>query len=241
MTPRAAAWIVGVMLVGVAAGTAGAQDPVTPPPDDEDAALVRRRGTTMTPRVSALVGVQSFSAAESFDAILGTSSGIVYGGGAGVLIGRHVFVDVQVSRFRADGSRVFISEQGERFDLGIPTTVTVTPIDISAGWRFAGAPRRGPSGRPHFRLVPYAGAGVGIQRYAETSEFAESSDDVHESHGSYHVIGGVELPFTTHVGAQVDAVYRWVPDAIGASGVSDHFDESDLGGAQIRFRIAYTF
>ena len=138
------------------------------------------------------------------------------------------FVDVQVSRFRADGSRVFISEQGERFDLGIPTTVTVTPIDISAGWRFAGAPRRGPNG-------------VGSQRYAETSEFAESRDDVHESHGSYHVIGGVELPFTTHVGAQVDAVYRWVPDAIGTSGVSDHFDESDLGGAQIRFRIAYTF
>ncbi len=241
MTPRAAAWIVGVMLVGVAAGTAGAQDPVTPPPGDEDPALVRRRGTTITPRVSGLAGVQTFSAAESFDAILGTSSGIVYGGSAGVLIGRHVFVDVQVSRFRADGSRVFISEQGERFDLGIPTTVTVTPIDISAGWRFAGAPRRGPNGRPRFRLVPYAGAGVGIQRYAETSEFAESRDDVHESHGSYHVIGGVELPFTTHVGAQVDAVYRWVPDAIGTSGVSDHFDESDLGGAQIRFRIAYTF
>ena len=101
MTPRAAAWIVGVMLVGVAAGPAGAQDPVTPPPGDEDAALVRRRGTTITPRVSGLAGVQTFSAAESFDAILGTSSGIVYGGSAGVLIGRHVFVDVQVSRFRA--------------------------------------------------------------------------------------------------------------------------------------------
>ena len=130
MTPRAAAWIVGVMLVGVAAGTAGAQDPVTPPPGDEDAALVRRRGTTITPRVSGLAGVQTFSAAESFDAILGTSSGIVYGGSAGVLIGRHVFVDVQVSRFRADGSRVFISEQGERFDLGfwqVPPGIDVAP------------------------------------------------------------------------------------------------------------------
>jgi opacity protein-like surface antigen len=264
MTPRAASRLVALVLVALGAGPVRAQDPAPPPPTDQewpreprpapedpsaddpqpgddDAPAPRRRGTTISPRLFGLVGFQSFTASESFDAVLGTSSGIAYGGGAGVLIGRHVFVDVLVSRFRADGSRVFISEQGERFDLDIPTTVTVTPVDISAGWRFAGAPRLGVTGMPRFRLVPYAGAGVGIQRYAETSDFAESSDDVDESHGSFHVLGGVELPFTPHLGAQVDVLYRWVPDGIGSAGVSDYFDETDLGGAQVRFRLAYTF
>lgn len=265
MTPRSAGWRVGFLVLALGACPVLAQEPVPavpaeqerpdeprPAPEerpaddaepiDQDAPAPRRRGgIAITPRVSGLVGFQSFTATESFDAVLGTSSGAVYGGSAGVLIGRNVFVDVQVTRWRAEGSRVFISAQGEQFDLDIPTTVTVTPIDISAGWRFAGEPRLGASGTPRFRVVPFAGAGVGIQRYKETSEFADSQDDVDESHGSYHVLAGVELPFTSHVGAQVDVLYRWVPDAIGSSGVSDYFDETDLGGAQIRFKVAYTF
>jgi opacity protein-like surface antigen len=265
MTPRSAGSLVALLVLALGAWPVRAQEPAPPSPpaeqerpddprpapeerpaddsqpDDRDAPARRGHGTTITPRVTGLVGIQSFTATESFDAILGTSSGVVYGGSAGVLIGRNIFVDVQVTRWRAEGSRVFISEQGERFDLDIPTTVTVTPIDVSAGWRFAGEPRLGASGKPRFRLVPFAGAGVGVQRYRETSEFADSQDDVDESHGSYHVLGGVELPFTPHLGAQVDVLYRWVPDGIGSSGVSDYFDETDLGGAQIRFRVAYTF
>ncbi|HTV00531.1 MAG TPA: outer membrane beta-barrel protein, partial [Luteitalea sp.] len=201
----------------------------------------QKRQSLVRFRVSGLVGFQSFTAKDSFDAVLGSSSGPIFGGGAGLLIGRHAFVDVQVSRFSADGSRVFITDDGTVFDLEIPTTVTVMPIDISAGWRFTGTPRPGRDGKPRLRPVPYAGGGIGVQIYRETSEFADAGDDVDESKGSYHVMGGIELPFTRRLGANVDVLYRWVPDAIGSTGVSSYFDESDLGGAQVRFRISYTF
>ncbi len=187
------------------------------------------------------MGFQSFTAADSFSAVLNSSSGTMFGAGGGLLLGRNVFVDVSLSRFSADGSRVFVTDDGEVIDLGIPTQVTVTPIDVSIGWRFAGTPRLSPSGKPRFRVVPFAGGGFGLQQYQETAEFAESGDDVSESHGSYHVLGGVELPFSRFVGAAADVVYRWVPDGIGAGGASAYYDETDLGGAQVRIRIVVTF
>ncbi len=201
----------------------------------------RTRGSAITARLSGLAGFQSFSATDSFKAVLDSSSGPVFGGGAGLLFGRNLFLDVMVSRFSADGSRVFVTEGGEVFDLGIDTTVTVLPVDVSIGWRFAGRPRLGASGRPVFRPVPFAGGGFGFQRYRETAEFADAGDDVDETHGSYHALGGLEVPFNSHLGITTDVLYRWVPDAIGQGGVSAVYDDTDLGGLQVRFRITYTF
>ncbi|BCS34488.1 hypothetical protein TBR22_A37150 [Luteitalea sp. TBR-22] len=192
-------------------------------------------------RVFGLVGFQSFTAADSFAAVLDTSSGPVFGGGGGMLLGRNLFVDVSVSRFSADGTRVFVTDSGEVLDLGIATQVTVTPMDVSIGWRFAGAPKPGPTGKPRFRPVPFAGGGFGLQNYEETSEFASSGDDTSDSHGSYHVLGGMELPFSRRLGVSADVIYRWVPDAIGSGGVSAYYKETDLGGAQVRVRVLFTF
>lgn len=256
------------LLTIVAVGRAEAQDPpapaptVEPPPtvdparpadrpratDDaaDDAPPERdtppaRRGPFARARVFGLVGFQSFTAADSFSAVLDTSSGLVVGGGGGLLFGRNLFVDVSVARFSADGSRVFIADGGEVVDLGIATQVAVTPIDVSIGWRFTGRPRPGPTGKPRFRPVPFGGGGFGFQQYEETADFASASDDVSESHGSYHVIGGVELPFTRRIAASADVLYRWVPDALGSGGVSAFYDETDLGGAQVRLRVVFTF
>ena len=227
-----------------------ADQPPPPQPPDEPAAPadedpvdepVRKPGLAIRGRVFGLAGFQSFTATDSFSAVLDSSSGGVFGGGGGLLLGRNLFVDVSVSRFSADGTRVFIADGGEVIDLGVPTQVTVTPIDISIGWRFAGAPRLGPNGKPRWRPVPFAGGGFGFQQYEETGDFAESGEDVSESHGSYHVLGGVELPFGRHLGAAADVLYRWVPDGLGTSGVSAYYDENDLGGAQVRVRVIFTF
>jgi hypothetical protein len=207
-------------------------------PEDEPA---RKPGLAIRGRVFGLAGFQSFTATDSFSAVLDSSSGPVFGGGGGLLLGRNVFVDVSVSRFSADGTRVFIADGGEVIDLGIPTQVTVTPIDVSIGWRFAGTPRVGPSGKPGWRPVPFAGGGFGFQQYEETGDFASSGEDVSESHGSYHVLGGIELPFGRHLAASADVLYRWVPDGLGESGVSAYYDEKDLGGAQIRVRVMFAF
>ena len=220
------------------------EDPVTTddaaqPPDDAPPAPPRR--VSVRPRLFGLFGFQSFTASDSFSAVLGSSSGGVYGGGGGLLLGRNLFVDVSISRFAADGTRVFVADGGEIVDLGIATEVTVMPIDVSIGWRMEGQPSLTPSGKPRFRLVPFAGGGFGFQQYKETSEFSDGEDDVDESHGSYHVLGGIELPFSPHFGAIADVMYRWVPDAIGTGGVSAHFDETDLGGPQVRVRVVFTF
>ncbi len=197
-------------------------------------------------RLSGHAGVTSFTASDSFETILGSSSGAVYGGGAGVLIGRWIFVDVQVSRFSAEGERVFVTDSLEVFPLGIPTTVTTTPVDVSVGWRFApGPPRPGAPAagarRPGFRPVPFVGGGVGVLQYEEVADFAEAGDNVSESHSSYHVLGGVELPVTSRFGASVDVLHRWVPDALGEGGVSAAYGDTDLGGFTFRVRATVTF
>lgn len=215
--------------------------PVEAQPVDDDEPPTRRRGLHLRPRLFGLAGVQSFTASETFKAVLDTSSGPVFGAGGGLLLGRNLFVDVSVSRFAASGSRVFITSGGEVIDLGIDTDVTVTPIDVSIGWRFAGTPRLDARGRPRFRAVPFVGAGFGVQQYEEVSEFSEPGDDVGHSKGSYHVLGGVELPFGRRLGIAADALYRLVPDAIGAGGVSAYYDENDLGGVQVRLRVMFTF
>ncbi|MCC6162008.1 MAG: hypothetical protein IT182_01520 [Acidobacteria bacterium] len=208
---------------------------------DEAVAPAPKREPSFRPRVFALFGTQSFTAADSLSAVLGKSSGPTFGGGAGVLLGRHLFVDVSVSQFEADGSRVFLTASGERFDLGIPVTVTARPIDVSIGWRFTTRPKVGSTGRTPWRPVPFAGGGFGVLQYEETSEFADGSENVSDSFGSYHVLGGVELPFGRHISATADVLYRWVPDAIGSAGVSAHYGETDLGGAQVRVKVAFVF
>ena len=172
--------------------------------------------------------------------MLGSSSGVVFGGGGGLLLGRNLFVDVSVSRFAADGTRVFVTDGGEIIDLGVATEVTVMPIDVSIGWRVQGRPALTP-GKPRLRPVPFFGGGFGFQQYRETSDFASGDDDVDETKGSYHLLGGIELPFSPHLGAVADVMYRWVPDAIGAGGVSKFYDETDLGGAQVRVRVVFSF
>jgi hypothetical protein len=175
------------------------------------------------------LGSTSFTASESFETILGASSGMVFGGGAEVVLPQHVFVGVRASRFHAAGHRVFLSE-GERFDLGIATTVTVRPLEITGGYRFATA---------RARVVPYAGGGIGWHRYQETSDFATESEAVDETARGYHVLGGAEVRIRPWIGAAGEAQWTSVPDALGRNrtGVSSTFGETILGGATLRAKI----
>ena len=90
-----------------------------------------------------------FTAADSFKAILDTSGGFFYGGGAQVYFGP-IYVDVGVSRFEKTGERAFVFE-GDVFRVGIPDRITMTPLVVTAGYRFPA----------QARSVPYLGGGVG--------------------------------------------------------------------------------
>ena len=174
------------------------------------------------------VGSRTFTAAESFETILGSATGVVFGGGIEEVLPNGIFANVRASRFRKTGERVFLFE-GERFPLGIPATVTVTPVEITAGYRFA----RGQ------RVVPYAGGGVGWHRYEEGSDFADEDENVDEWFTGYHVLGGAEVRLLRWLGAAGELQWATVPDALGkeATGVASQFDETDLGGVTFRLKV----
>jgi hypothetical protein len=177
-----------------------------------------------------LVGGTTFAASESFEAVLGSAGGFVFGGGAEVgLPAGGLYVGVGAWRFSADGERVFISDR-DVFPLGIPVTVEITPIEITGGWRFRGISPR---------FVPYAGGGWSSVAYKESSSFAAAGEDVDDRFTGYHLLGGVDVRLTPLIGVAGELAWSSVPDGLGAPGsVSDHYDERDLGGISYRVKIS---
>jgi opacity protein-like surface antigen len=173
-------------------------------------------------------GATTFAAQESFNAVLGSRTGPVFGGGVEAVLPQRIFVHVRASRFHETGQRVFLVD-GEQFGLGIPTTITLTPVELTGGYRL-------PFGN---RLVPYAGAGVGWHRFRETSQFALPSEDVEDRFTGYHLLGGVEVRLARWMATAGELQWATVPDAIGGdpNSVSHEFGESDLGGTTFRFKI----
>ena len=174
------------------------------------------------------VGGFSFRAAESFEAVLGSRSGRSFGGGGEIVLPQGIFAGVRASRFQKSGERVFVFEN-ETFGLGIPTTIRVTPIEITGGYRF------GSTGR----IVPYVGGGVGWHRYEETSDFATDEENVDETNTGYHLLGGAEVRLARWLGVGGEVQWTTVPDALGQdpNGVSAAFGETNLGGAAFRVKF----
>ena len=177
----------------------------------------------------ALVGLMNFTAADTFDAGLGSPYGSIFGGGVrmGLPVGG-LFVDVGAWQFRDSGQRVFVFN-GREFPLDEALHVTITPLEVSGGWQFRF--RRAPQFRP------YVAGGFTAYRYKETSEFAAASENVEEWFNGYQVAGGVEFPVQQWIGVAWEGTWSRVPDAIGEGGLSAAFNETDLGGASFRFKI----
>jgi len=175
------------------------------------------------------VGAMRFSASDAFEAVLGSPVGVVCGGGGGVVLPQQIFIDVRASRFKKDGQRVVVNE-GEVFPLGITNTVTITPLEVSAGYRF---------GRPADTVHPYAGGGISWYHYQETDEFAMSGDSVDETYNGFHLLGGAEWRVSKWLGIAGEAAWARVPNALGQNPgtVGAAFDETDLGGVTFRARV----
>jgi len=175
------------------------------------------------------VGGTRFAAGQSFDAVLGSHSGFEFGGGVETVLPSGIFVNLRASRFQKDGTRVFVLND-EVFDLGIPTTVRVTPVQVTGGYRFKVGRRQ---------IVPYLGGGVGWFRYSETSDFADAGEDVSDTFTGYHLLGGAEWRMSRAVGISGEAEWSTVPNALGQtpSGASAAFDETDLGGVTFRIKV----
>jgi hypothetical protein len=171
-------------------------------------------------------------ARDSFDAVGITEKPFLVGGGGEVTnLVRGLFVRGTVERWSATGERAFLPADGPRLGLGIPLTVKMTPIDISAGWRFARL------GRGVDAVTPYVGGGAGVLRYEESDPFAEASEKVDEQFTTYHVLAGAELGILSWLGMKVEYRYRAVPDSLGTGGVSKEQGDTSLGGSTMGFAV----
>jgi opacity protein-like surface antigen len=175
------------------------------------------------------VGGTRFTAGKSFDAILGTHTGVVFGGGVEAIVARDFFINLHASRFQKDGTRVFVLND-EVFDLGIPTQIRVTPVQVNGGYRFKVGRRQ---------VVPYVGGGIGWYRYSETSDFSASGEDVSETFTGYQLLGGAEYRISRVFGVAGEVEWSGVRDALGQnpSSVAAAFDETDLGGVTFRVKV----
>jgi hypothetical protein len=104
------------------------------------------------------------------------------------------------------------------------------PLEFGLGWRATPLGRSG-------RVVPYAAGGLLIMGYQETSEFADDEENVERTFNGFSFLGGIEIRLAPWVIAGAEAQYRSIPDAIGAGGVSQAFDETDLGGFTFRVLV----
>lgn len=170
---------------------------------------------------------ERFAAQTTFKAVFGSATESTWGGGVDVTVGRHVFVDLAISRMSQSGQRAFIND-GQVFALGIPLHVTLTPVELTAGYRFR---------RRHSRIIPYAGAGIGWYQYRETGDFAAAGDGTDVGHAGFVMMGGAEFRITKWIGILGDAQYTRVPGILGQGGLSKDAGESDLGGVAGRVRV----
>jgi opacity protein-like surface antigen len=180
-------------------------------------------------RAYAAVDLNRLAAQKSFDAVLGTSQVTGFGGGADVLnVWKTLFVRVSASRISKGGNRAFVFN-GQAVSLGIPITVQLTPIEVAGGWRFVSSSR----------LTPYIGGGALFVKYAETSAFAGSGDDVSQSNRGYSAFGGADVTVASWLVLGAEGEYRSVPHAIGTGPVSQDFGETNLGGFTVRVLIGF--
>jgi opacity protein-like surface antigen len=176
----------------------------------------------------ATFGNITFQAQDSFDAIFQSPSGPIFGGGGQVLLPWGIYVEVAASQFKQNGERAFVGPDQEVFRLGIPLEVTITPLEVTGGWRF----------RKWERVVPYGGVGYSSYRYKESSDFADAEENIDERYAGFHIVGGAEYWPLRWIAIGGEVSWSSIPDALGQGGVSAGFNEDNLGGTTVRLKIS---
>src|SRR6202158_2581477 len=126
-----------------------------------------------------LVTTEQLAAKQTFNAVFGQSREPFWGGGVQVALRSGIYVEISASRFKKTGQRAYVFN-GQTFPLGIPLTATITPIEVTGGYRFRLWPM----------VIPYAGIGISRYAYVETSDFADPADNVDPAHLGDLVVGG---------------------------------------------------
>lgn len=171
---------------------------------------------------------EAFAAAETFKAVFGKNYAPFFGGGLQVVFHGRYYVEIDASRSQQTGQRVF-RNNGQNFSLGIPLTATVTPVEITGGYRFRL--------KYHPKVRPYVGAGVGWYGYTETSDFSTTTESLDTQKAGVILNGGVEFRVHKWAGLAADVAYSHVTGILGTSGISKDIGDNDLGGVAARVKL----
>ena len=185
----------------------------------------RSRGTLLL-RGFGYAGGSRFAAHQSFDILLGSALGQVWGGGAQVVFPNGAYILTSMEQFEKTGSRALVSGS-QVFTVDVPARITVKPLLFTLGYR----------GNTHQRYAPYAGAGIGWHRLTEDAPSGDDANSISKGRIGYHAVGGVEFPLGGWLSLAGEAQWATVPKALGATGLSAVFGEDDLGGATFRFKV----
>lgn len=133
------------------------------------------------------------------------------------------FGALTVERMKADGERVALVP--EPVPTGIPISLTLTPVRLSAARRF----RDGAAWRP------YVGGGVTVLSWKEEDEFESTSS----TDFGAHLLGGLAW-HGARMRAGGELVWSTVPNAL-EGGVSQELGEDDLGGLSASLYVGWSF
>jgi|SRR5215471_1623682 len=182
----------------------------------------------------AAIDFNVFSASKTYDAIFGSSTIPGYGGGADVTgLWKNLFIRFDVTRVTKTGSRVFV-DGGQVFNLNQPAKLSLTPIQIGAGWRFV---------TKNVKFTPYAGGGVLIQPYRV--EYSLSPDlNESETFTGGTIFGGVDYAISKVLFVGGEGQFRILPNALQsslASSAANAYNETNGGGFTGRIVIGVKF
>jgi len=170
------------------------------------------------------VELQKMTSKDTFDAVLGKTSLMGFGGGVEARdVWRSVFLRLSLSRMSKTGERVFVFDN-QVYGLGIPLKVSLTPIELVAGVRSAPIGNRG--------LVSYVGGGALFMKYKE-SDPDEPSAAVKETYNGFVLVFGVDMPVWKKLAAGAELGWRRV-NVGEPAGTLDAFGEKSLGGVYFR-------
>jgi hypothetical protein len=167
-----------------------------------------------------------FAASDSFDAIVGDGLNSVFGGGGQLVFPSGLFAQASLDRFQKTGTRALVSGS-QVFTLEIPNRLTITSVLATAGFRSESAKR----------IATYFGGGAGWYTLDETSPTEPGSAPLNKRSVGYHVLGGVEFPFLSWAWIGGEVQWATVPKALGDTGVSAIYGETDMGGTTFRLKV----
>jgi opacity protein-like surface antigen len=181
--------------------------------------------------VEAQVGYFDMNAQHTAKALFGSADGVTFGGALRYTIWKGVFVSAGMRTFSKDGERVYLTAPGGAVQkLGFPVSVKLTPILLSAGYRYV-----------HWKwLVPYASVGAAITSYSEKSSVAGESFDEDLSKTGFVAAAGAETGHGFLRGG-VEVGYSTVSSAVGLAGVSKVYGEDDIGGFHAVAKLIVAF